>query len=95
MEIQDLLKMSLNELLDYNLELNEELRQLERKLQWAKEFRMIHNNSPDKSTKDKLDNSFNIISERIAKYEIMNCSKRLKKLEKKVDELETFLNSHH
>jgi len=95
MENQELSKMSLQELCDYNLKLLEEMRQLQNKLQWAKGYKMIHNNSPDKTIEEKLDNTFNIITERIAKYEMMNCSKKLKKLEKAVDELELFLNNHH
>ncbi len=93
MEKQELSKMTLQQLWDYNLKLTNEFEKLDEKLKWAKEFKMIYNNSENKTIKEKLENNSNIISERHAKYEIMNCSKQLKKLEKEIDDLENFLNN--
>ena len=93
MENKELSKMSLEELNQYSIDLNKEFDQLQMQLRWAKEYKIIFNNSPDKTTKDKLLNISNIINERYAKYQLMFCSKKLKKLEKQIDELETFLNS--
>ena len=93
MENKELSKMSLEELNQYSIDLNKEFDQLQMQLRWAKEYKIIFNNSPDKTTKDKLVNISNIINERYAKYQLMFCSKKLKKLEKQIDELETFLNS--
>jgi hypothetical protein len=93
MENKDLSKMSLEDLIDYSLDLDKEFEELQRKLRWAKDFKFYYIDSPEKTTKDKLMYISGVINERYAKYQMMDCSKKLNKLEKQIDELETFLDS--
>ena len=94
---KELSKMTLEELNDYSLELNNEYEDLQKEIRWAKfwteENKHFYTDCRDKTIKEKLINISNIVNERYARYKIMYCSKKLKKLEKLIDEFETFLNS--